>query len=268
MGFEKEPFSMFLTAFSVSFIRDFHADVLCDKPKVDFILICYIMFFMNIDEAKLLDLLSKRAKYFKSHFDIITSFLALLSYIVTMIFTCLSIEVIPTYAKVFGIALLAFYLLLFIWTIYYSRYSLEAFYADITKCSDDHKFSLVILKDNQNRFLLKYDKRWKTYLFPYLRTTAENEKSVLNFVIKNIGFQAKRIIKELEKEETKHSVSNNMTKTYHHTFCEIEVEPFEKKNVFKFNGSKFKWFSFDEMKCDKKIMERNAETVKFVEENF
>lgn len=223
---------------------------------------------MNIDEAKLLDLLSKRTKYFKSHFDIITSFLALFSYLVTMIFTCLSIEKIPTYAKVLGIILLFFYLALFTWTVCYSRYSVEAFYADITKCSDDHSFTLIILKDTKNRFLLKYDKRWKTYLFPYLRTTAENEKSVLNFVIKNIGFSPKRIIKELEKDETKHSVSNNMTKTYHHTFCEVETEPFGIKDVFKFNNSKFKWFSFDDMKCNKKIIARNADTVKFVEENF
>ena len=127
---------------------------------------------MNIDDGKLLDLLHKRKKHIKSHRDIIESALALASYIVSVLLSgILSADI-----KIkIAVAVLGFvYLLIFLASLYGTNYSAESLFNDILSCSDSHNFSLAVMKDSKGRFLLKWDKRWKTYLFPY-SCTKEND---------------------------------------------------------------------------------------------
>ena len=35
-----------------------------------------------------------------------------------------------------------------------------------------------------------------------------------------------------------------------------------------FHGEKFRWYSIEEMKCDKDIKLKNKETIEFIEKNF
>ncbi len=65
---------------------------------------------MEIGEGKLQDLLNQRQKYIKSNTDIITSGIALASYIVTMVFAFVGMEKIPTYALIIGFMMLIFYI--------------------------------------------------------------------------------------------------------------------------------------------------------------
>lgn len=141
---------------------------------------------------------------------------------------------------------------------------------EIISCSDNHNFSLVVLKDERGRYLLKWDNRWKTYLFPYSRTKENDKEAVFDFVRTSIGYKPLKILKTESGDFTKYSVSANMTKKYHHIFYNIAFESLSQsqKSAFKYNGVKYKWLSIDELKADKNIMAKNSETVKFVEEKF
>ena len=100
-------------------------------------------------------MLNQRKNYIKSNTDILTSGFALASYITTMVFTVVGMEKIPLFAKIIGLAMLVFYIGMFFWSICYSRYSVEAFYRDITSCSKNHNFSLLKNKENI-QFVEKY----------------------------------------------------------------------------------------------------------------
>ena len=51
---------------------------------------------------------------------------------------------------------------------------------DILSAADIHTFSLLVIKNSHGRYLLKKDKRWNTFLFPFSR-----RKATIDFVEKN-----------------------------------------------------------------------------------
>lgn len=104
------------------------------------------------------------------------------------------------------------------------------------------------------------------FVCQYAKTNGNND--LFDFIRCDIGFEPVEITKQFEKDETKYSVSAGMTKTYHHTFSLISFNGHTEKKAFKFNGTKYRWFSIDEMKQNKRIMDTNKETVDFVEQNF
>ena len=223
---------------------------------------------LKIDDSKLRALLESRSKYIKSHKDIIGAFMALLSYTVSVLLS----GILTADTKVQIIVLVAgiLYFIIFIASIHNSRYSVETLFREIVSCSEDHKFSLMVLKNTDGKYLLKYDRRWKTYLFPYTKTKENDEKEIFEFIRISSGLSPKAILKQTETDVTKHSVSANMDKTYHHIFYQVSFDSSRKaaKKTFHHNGTKYKWFSIDEMKLNKGIVSKNIETVKFVEENF
>ena len=225
---------------------------------------------MQVDEEKLTDLLNRRRNFFKGKGDIIASGVALGSYTTTIIYTFMGLEKIPLVPLLLGIGMLVIYIILFISSIFHSRYSIEAFYRDITACNNEHNFSLILLKDNRGRFLLKYDRRWKTFLFPYTRTKDDDVSNVKTFVKETLNLSPIDILATKEDDFTKLSVSANMTKTYHHIFynCSYNEKQLPQKKRFKINGVKYKWFSIDDMKSDNDLLLKNKETIVYVEKFF
>lgn len=225
---------------------------------------------MQVDEEKLRDLLSRRKKYFRSTGDIVASGVALGSYIMTIIYTFIGVKEIPKVPLILGIIMLAIYAGIFIYSIVFSRYSIESFYKDITACNNEHNFSLILLKDNKGRFLLKYDKRWKTFLFPYTRTKEDDVSNIKNFAKESLNLSPIEILTTKEDDFTKHSVSANMTKTYHHIFynCSYNENQLPGKDCFKINGVKYKWFSINNMKENNNLLIKNKETIVYVEKYF
>lgn len=227
---------------------------------------------MNIDEGKLQDLLHQRKRFIKSSADILPAFLSLCGYIITVTFTFYNVNIkeLPLFIIILAILMLCGYITILVFSIYNSKYSVEAFLKDITACTNEHKFSLLLLKDSHGRFLLKKDKRWKTYLFPYSRTKDDDISGIKIFAKETLNLSPIEIISTKEEDFTKRSVSANMTKTYHHTFynCSFDSEQLPKKDSFKINGTRYKWFSFDEMKADKDLWLKNNENIVFVEKNF
>ena len=223
---------------------------------------------MELDEEKIKTLLLERKRYIKTSGDIIASGITLMSYIVTVALS--NFLSMSSFTKILVSTGLLLNIGIFIYALIYSRYSIDTFYREIISCSKDHSFSLLVLKDVRGRFLLKYDKRWKTYLFPYARTQDDDKQAVRNFANTFLKLSSIEIKQIKEDDFTKTSVSANMTKTYHQKFyfCNFNAEQLPSKDCFKIFGVKYKWFSIDDMKNKKSLWQKNYETCEFVERNF
>ena len=188
------------------------------------------------------------------------------------------------YAKVSGtfmgyilllvIFLMAFYFIyVIIQTIqsFYKKYTYEDLYRDLDSASDRlHDFSLLVVKNpkgkNSGKFLLKYDKRWKCWLFPYTKSHDDNnEQNVLQRAI-DIGLSDCNVTFVGMDDFTKPSVSHhNVEKNYRHRYYRVDSENL---NSFAARHKKYRRFSIEEMKENDDIMAKNSETVTYVEKNF
>ena len=218
---------------------------------------------MEIDRGKLLDLLKRRAKYIRGHMDTVLAGLAMLSFIISVILSGIKNAGIVTKAIVALTA--AGYAALFVWSLFHNHYSIETLFREICACNNNHRFTLAVIKD-KNRFLLKYDRRWRAWLFPY--TKADTDEAFFDFLRYEVGIEPSGIAKRTDTDVTKESVSAGMTKTYHHTFCQVSFSGNTGKKQYRFAGTKYRWFTIDQMKQDRRIEETNSETVDFVEEHF
>lgn len=129
-----------------------------------------------------------------------------------------------------------------------------------------HEFSLLSIKNSDNKFLLRYDERWDCWLFPYFRTTNDNKVT------------ADQIASELIKsniftnyvttaKHCKYSVSDQVYKIYNHKLYKYELKNIPEhmsEDEFDINGEKYKWMSFRQMENHHNIMEKNEEIVAFI----
>lgn len=228
---------------------------------------------LNIEEWKLKDLIFRRKKHIKSFSSLIENILCVIGFITSILLS--NIMTAPLYVKI-GIGIIGvIYLIAFSFNLYGSNYSVEAFFNDICSVAENkHNFSLILLKDNSGTFpeqyILRYDKRWKCWLFPYFRTSENDKKSVENHLF-NIGIKDFNIEKIKEQDFTKYSVSANLSKTYHHTFYLVSFDAsktFANNRAFKIIREKYRWYSTKEMKENKKMYKRNSENIIYVEKNF
>lgn len=235
---------------------------------------------ISLAEKPLLDLLYKRAHHIKTRAHSWETLLCLVGYVASVLLA--DIRTIPVKTQIIIAVIGLLYLIIFVASLHGSHYSLDAFYQDIVRASEHHNFSLILLKDSSgifpNRYLMKKDKRWKCYLFPYLRTLDEKDRdyeSVFQFLENTLRISSRscRCTETKEADFTKASVSSNMTKTYHHTFyqiaCDVASNPqLNKKSTIRIDGQTYKWFSIDDMKNDKRMMERNRDNITYVEKQF
>ena len=123
---------------------------------------------IQIEDERLMKLLESKKKHIKTKEYMLSTILSLVSFITSLSFSAFwkgstSIKVIIGICSII-------YLVVFICSIYGSNYSPEALYRDIYSTSKIHNFSLIIIKNNRGEYLLKYNKRWKCYLFPFIKT--------------------------------------------------------------------------------------------------
>ena len=217
-------------------------------------------------------MLYRRRKHIKTNGAFFETLLCLVSFILTLalsdIFSAgLKVKIIA------GIAT-AVYFVLFLLSVRGANYSVEAFYKDICSVAENkHDFSLMLLKDTSGMFpanyLLNYEKRWKCWLFPFVRTSLENDaENVSGYIRDFLGIKDFEIKKISEEDFTKYSVSANLTKTYHHTFYLVTFsakDTLAQKRIVKINGERFQWFTIAGMKADKRIEQFNGDNVTYVE---
>ena len=212
---------------------------------------------LRIDENNLKDMLFRRRKHIKTNVSVWETLICLASFVLSLFLS----DVFNADLKIkIGVGIAgAIYFIAFACSLYGANYSVDAFFEDICSVAEnENNFSLLLLTDTSGlypeNFLLNYETRWKCYLFPFLRTNlSDDEKSVKSYVINFLGIKEFSVKKIDEEDFTKHSVSANLQKTYHHTFYSVSFDAkknLKNKRTFKINRHKYKWITIPEMKAD------------------
>ncbi len=130
------------------------------------------------------------------------------------------------------------------------------------------KHAIIVIKNNK-RYLQYYDLRWESYLFLNCKLdTDEYEKIVVNH-LSNILNISKKIININYigyKIHKKFSESDKIEKEYTHYFYKVEILENLQDNDFIINNTKYKWFTYDELLNNKRIMQVNSDIVRFIKE--
>ena len=110
----------------------------------------------------------------------------------------------------------------------------------------ERKHAIIIIKNEENKYLQYYDNRWESYLFPNCKI---NDKTNYDKIKEEIF--GKYGIK----------INNINYKIYHHYYykCKIEKE-FENRKI------QFNWYSMEELLRDKRIQMVNSDIVEYVKE--
>ena len=233
---------------------------------------------MNIEESELREILDKQRKSVESKRFPIESLLSLVVFILSAVLGQVFAQTIWIRILFWLIVLChACFVLFLIFKYFKNRYSETDFLKDIKNSERVRNFSLVVLKDIsgkfKNSYLLRYDRRWKCFLLPYLQTHDQDDKKFIQEYVDNVLELCDAEIKDVKFDDVvKYSVSDNMTKKYHHTFYLVNFNASDSKLITKrtivINGEKFKWFTIDQMKRNKAIEQKNSETVNFIARNF
>lgn len=129
-----------------------------------------------------------------------------------------------------------------------------------------HDFSLLAIRNNDGKYLQKYDSRWGTWLFPYIRSTDMNKENIDSFVksLTRSDLQAEFVSHTVH---CKYSVSDNVYKIYHHKLYKVMTDVLPEHmldDTFSIDKTEYKWMSFKEIEEDDDIMDKNEEIVAFI----
>ena len=119
--------------------------------------------------------------------------------------------------------------------------------------------AIIIIK-NKDKYLQYYDERWDSYLFPNMKLKKQfTDIDIIEYVENNLNKKVidctfiKNII------HSKYSVSHKEVREYNHYFYLVNIDNYDFDDDYKF-------FSIDELKNNKRIMEVNSDIVSFIEE--
>lgn len=119
--------------------------------------------------------------------------------------------------------------------------------------------AIIIIK-NKDKYLQYYDERWDSYLFPNMKLKEEfTDIDIIEYVENNLNKKVidctfiKNII------HSKYSVSHKEVREYNHYFYLVNIDNYDFDNTYKF-------FSMDDLKNNKRIMEVNSDIVSYIEE--
>lgn len=119
--------------------------------------------------------------------------------------------------------------------------------------------AIIIIK-NKDKYLQYYDERWDSYLFPNMKLKNQfTDIDIIEYVENNLNKKVidctfiKNII------HSKYSVSHKEVREYNHYFYLVNIDNYD-------FDSNYKFFSMDELKNNKRIMEVNSDIVSYIEE--
>lgn len=126
----------------------------------------------------------------------------------------------------------------------------------------ERKHAIIIIKNNEGKFLQYFDDIWNSYLFLNCKISDEKNKQYIESAIsEKFGIKIKNINLIMDKVHSKFSEKDKIVKEYHHYFYNAILD----ENSFNEN-IKIKYFSYEELLEDKRIQEVNSDIVKFVGE--
>ena len=129
-----------------------------------------------------------------------------------------------------------------------------------------HEFSIIAIRDSDNRYLQRYDENWNGWLFPYIRSTDNNLPDVCKYVRSEIEIDADAEYVKMAIH-CKYSENDKVYKRYKHKLYKIELKDVPEVlsgEEALINGIRFKWMSIEDMEKDEKIMSYNDDVVAFV----
>ena len=121
------------------------------------------------------------------------------------------------------------------------KYTIDNLIDDISNSSErPHRFSLIVIRntfdERTNKYLLLYDARWKSYLFPYTKSgddEAESRRRIKSFIQSHLGIPttAISVTKAFTAEHDKKSVSDNVMKHYIHDFYDVDISKYVQRQI-------------------------------------
>ena len=123
------------------------------------------------------------------------------------------------------------------------------------------KHAIIIIKNKSNKYLQYFDDTWDSYLFLNCKMNNKDDiTSIKNMLKDKINISNFNYTFIGAKIHTKYSKKDKKEKEYTHYFYKINTNEGIKIN------DKFKWFSYDELITNEKIMKVNSDIIKFVKE--
>lgn len=151
-------------------------------------------------------------------------------------------------------------------------YNYESLYDEIISLSQKHNFSIIAIKDGQNRFLLSKNKRWKScklFISNKLPDKVEIDKCTVNIAkvladTFDIPESTIHITSKQNFDSKKYSESDKTTKYYSFYIFIVQIDNLPdqfRKSSFKHKNKKYYWMTFDEMLSNRKIKKMNLDVV-------
>lgn len=134
------------------------------------------------------------------------------------------------------------------------------------------KHAIIVIKNEKNEYLQYFDQRWNSYLFSNCKMKDKDDiDSIFNELEKKLNISRNNIKYEFigEKLHSKFSESAKIEKEYTHYFYKIDIVDnlnIYNENEFEMLNTKYKWFSFEELRKDKRIQAVNEDIVNYIEE--
>lgn len=134
------------------------------------------------------------------------------------------------------------------------------------------KHAIIVIKNEKNEYLQYFDKKWNSYLFLNCKMKDKDDlDSITSELKKSLGIQKEDInlLFAGERMHTKFSESAKIEKEYQHYFYKVELlKPIDSlnENEVKKQTRIYKWFSYDELKNDKRIQQVNSDIVEYIRE--
>ena len=232
---------------------------------------------ITIEEVELRKILSERGKLFSRRAFPTESLISLVAFVASAVLSRFFLQVL--WIKVLVWVAIALYALRFAWLLlvfFRKKYSAIDLYNEIAASGEKiHEFSLLVITDSSglhgDKFLLRYDRRWKCWMLPYRATHAEDDARAVSDYVHSLPLKSPKVGVAKEERLTKYSVSAGRMKDYLHRFYPVSFdfsESGKRGRSLRINGEKYRWFSVSEMKEDRSIVKKNLETVEFVSRNF
>lgn len=122
------------------------------------------------------------------------------------------------------------------------------------------RHAIIVIK-NEDKYLQYYEENWSSYLFLNTKLTGENDlEKVEEFVKDTLNIEDISTKYVGEKIHTKFSEKDQIEKEYTHEFYLVTI------NQDYTLEEPFKWFTYDELLNDERIMKVNSDIVGFIKE--
>lgn len=131
------------------------------------------------------------------------------------------------------------------------------------------KHAIIVIKNKNNEYLQYFDERWNSYLFLNCKLKENFEEEIIKHISEKLKIDTIKCDYIGDKVHKKFSESDQIEKEYQHYFFKVNIEPtieIMENKYFEIDNTKYCWYSYDELKLDKRIQKVNSDIVEFIKE--